>query len=247
MDLTQMTWRLILQIYENPGSVGALSDDDTRVIELIENGLATPSGIALLEDGDDPFTEDGREVAKKLKESMDLLRKGVSMDQKKLHPDSIFDLRGEWKTGKLQKKNITVTPDAGMIFVGKFTFPREGFETRELNKVELLKLEDGFNLVTKQQKQWKPVEPYAYQLEEIGGPEIIAFGTKKKDYVVPIQSHFHDYLRNRYKAAKWFVVAGAENPPIVMKGSGRNQGIGGVIAVVLPLVSKTSKWIPPEI
>jgi hypothetical protein len=193
--------------------------DAESILRLEEAGYCDKKGN---------LTEAGIDAAEKLEEKTKVLRRGVPLSvRKRFDPHKVADTEGRWLTGEYRKKEYLCD---GFFFLyakpyAAMNAERGSGEFRKHIPTMLSKVLAMKNLI--------PLEPTYWQLQTLGGLEVIWLANDDRSVLVPIQSMYFDFTLKRYPSASFTGIAKKGTPiQIKVKQRGVPQD---VVGVVMPL------------
>jgi len=174
------------------------------------------------------LTEKGIETVEKLEMKVKTLRRGVPLEtRKRVDPHQVGESEGPWLTGEYRKRPylcdgyffMYVKPYASMNAKRGSGDFRKHVPTM-LSKV--LAMKDIQELV-----------PTYWQLQTLGGLEVIWLCNDDRSILVPIQAMYYDFTTKKYPSASYYGIE-KEGTPIQIKV--KNRGVpNDVIGIVMPL------------
>ncbi|RLA80263.1 MAG: hypothetical protein DRG33_02685 [Deltaproteobacteria bacterium] len=200
-------------VLEDHGSVGRL----VRAGIVENDGRLTKAGLALLD---------------KVRKTEALLQKGVPFEKRtKADPKKMLtDGRLQWKTGKVSSKAILTNSEVLFIGTAKKKFDPKPGSTELKRKLHL-------TVAKALRGEFQEVWPHTFQIENLGGIEIIWLSNAEQNLWVAIQAKYYDFLRDRYPTGRWFAASAEKTVQVRVRNRGWKDG---VVALVQPL--EMSDW-----
>lgn len=204
-------------VVPDSGSIGRL----LRAEMMKTDGTLTKAGLALLQ---------------KVKKTEKRLQKGIPFEKRMVaDPMKIFgNLDYKWKTGMVSRKNVFTNGE--VIIIGtierKFKAEKGAIELRK--KLPLI-------IARSLKASFEEVWPHTFQIEKLGGVELVWLANAGQERYEAIQAQYYDYLRDKFPTGKWF----AESPRMPLQVRVKNRGLrDGVVALVMPLLMEGWPWMP---
>ena len=197
--------------------------DPESVIRIAKAGMADEKGN---------LTEKGVETAQQLKDRVKLLRRGVPFEQrKKSNAFKITESEGPWLSGTLKKRQYI---SDGSLFL---------FDSKPYAS---LKVEQGGpefrmgipRMVKTVLAKTDIVEviPTIWQVQTLGGLEIIWMVDRNKSTVVPIQAMYYDYILKKYPSSRFYAIADEPDEPVQVRVKGAanvpDKRVVGIVATL---------------
>lgn len=178
------------------------------------------------------LTTFGQAAYAKVKAREEVLQKGIPVEKRvTTDPDSCLAGPASWFVTKVNRRGVVTNKH--LVYFGKphpkmwMAEPEEGVKQKIHRTVmQMLKDTDDFVEVT----------PTLYQIEYIGGWEVIWLENKKHGLKVAIQASYYDFLMVRRPGAKFY--AEASDQVVVLREESERKGLGGAVAFVMPFVAK---------
>lgn len=197
--------------------------DPESIIRIEKAGMADSKGN---------LTEKGIETVKQLHEKVKLLRRGVPISQRKRsNPFKITESDGPWLSGTLKKRQYI---SDGSLFL---------FDSKPYVSLKVAQGGPEFRMGIPRmvksvlaKKDIIAVVPTIWQVQTLGGLEIIWMVDRKKETVVPIQAMYYDYVLKKYPSSRFFAVPGELSEPVQIriKGSANtpDKRVVGIVATL---------------
>lgn len=245
MELSKNEWKVLFSLARQPNKV-ALKLCEAELVGLIKKGLVSPDYASLISRSLSPFTEAGVKLSKDLLARTLPLLGGIPFNQKKVDKsEDVFAVLDGWKRIKLKSGWTYVTPDNGVLFLGRK--PRDDIKAQNATPKEATTARKGVTALLRI-KSWEPVVPYAFQLYDFLDTEMVILKGERSKFKVPIAAKYYDLFSKRYTNASWFGSERKKPHPIIVKGKGSRKGFDGILAVIMPMRPKggSTVWVPPD-
>lgn len=163
--------------------------DPATIGRLVKEGIAKNTG---------ELTEKGCEVCTALVEKVKVLKAGVPFSPRKAEAgEKLPESLSSWTSGAIGKVNVMVNDD--MFFVEGLKRKREERVTghvveRDIPRMMAVVLSGDF----------VPVRPHTYQIESLGGIELVWMADKEQSLFVPLQAKYFDLTIEKFAKADFF-------------------------------------------
>lgn len=222
--LMQNDWRNLLNLYEGKSPYwtpeGLLR---CRSLVSLDGFDLLPEGIAKVE---------------KLISGIDELRKGVALKRRIINRREEA-LKEPWYWAVLRGSEIRF--NQMMVMYNGAPGMKPAKATIEQKRYIL------WIILGTQKKRdvWKKVIPYAVQIDEFLGTEVICFHTLDKKHFWRMQSKYYDLVTSQYCNINWWFRGSGRSGIVAKFKTARTQGLGNYIAsIVLPLDPETTLKTP---
>lgn len=174
------------------------------------------------------LTEAGLKSATQLGEKIKVLRRGVSIDKRKrTDHKKVCDSPGPWLTGSYHEKDYM--SDGHFFIYGKpyaaMNAKKGSAEFRKHIPTMLSKVAGMTSLIK--------VEAAYWQLQTLGGLEIVWLMDAQRTLMVPVQGMYYDLIIKKFPSAEFFVI---DKPGTPVKIEVEKKGFHkDVAAVVMPV------------
>lgn len=213
-----------------------LAQSDGEQIDLakvINTDVITSLQNASILEATGALTDFGRAAYAKVKIREKELQKGIPVEKRTLFdPDSCLAGPASWFTTKVNRK--AVVTNLHLVYFGKshpkmwLVDPEVGVKQKIHRTVmQMLKGTDTFVEVT----------PTLYQIEYLGGRELIWLENKEHGLKVALQATYYDFLMERRPEAKFY--AEASDQVVVLREESERKGVNGAVAFVMPFIQST--------
>lgn len=175
------------------------------------------------------LTEKGVAAATKLQDRVKLLRRGVPFTQrKKSNHFKVAESEGPWLSGTLKKRQYI---SDGRMFL---------FDPRPYSSMDVKQGGPEFRMAIPRmvssvlaKKNLVLVEPVIWQVQTLGGLEIIWMADAEKSTVVPLQAMYFDYVKKKYPQSNFYAQEGDPSEPVQVKVERKTgEFVVGVIATM---------------
>lgn len=183
------------------------------------------------------LTDFGQAAYAKVKARESEFQVGIPVGERILFdPDSCLAGPASWFTTKVNRK--AVVTNKHLVYFGKphpkmwLAEPKKGVKQKIHGIVmQMLKGTDAF----------VEVVPTLYQIEYLGGWEVVWLENKEHGVKAALQATYYDFLVARRPEAKFY--AEASNQVVVLREESERKGVNGAVAFVMPFIN--SAFIVP--
>jgi len=204
------------------GSPLKIAVDDRMIVEdpqsrvrLLANELIDKNGV---------LTDHGVRLLKQVKDGEHRLQIGIPfVDRKKRNQKvAIVSIR-PWVKGNIGKTKIVTNGE--LLYAGH---PIDGMEIDERKKV------DGSQLVEALLKQkTEDVFPHTYQVEKLGGIELIWLSTATQDRMIAVQAKYFDFVFGRFPQVRYRMTKDGR----AVQGCVPKKGFGdGIVSIIMAMM-----------
>lgn len=192
--------------------------------KLQEAGLLTVQGT---------LTAFGQAAYAKIKAREKELQVGIPVEKRVLlDPDSCLAGPASWFTTKVNRK--AVVTNKHLIYFGK---PHPKMWLAEPEKGVKQKIHGTVMQMLKGIDAFVEVVPTLYQIECLGGWEVVWLENKEHGLKVALQTTYYDFLMARRPDAKFY--AEASDQVVVLREESERKGVNGAVAFVMPFIQST--------
>jgi hypothetical protein len=193
--------------------------DTESMLRLEEEGCCDAKGN---------LTEKGIGLVEKLEVKVKKLRRGVPLEsRKRVDPHRVGESPGPWLTGEYRKRPYL---SDGYFFM--YAKPYAAMNSKK-GSGDFRKHVPTMLSKILAMKDIQDLSPTYWQLQVLGGLEVIWLMDLEKSMLVPLNAMYYDFIMNRYPTSQFYGVAKVGTPiQIQVKNRGVPQD---VVGVVMPL------------
>ena len=179
------------------------------------------------------LTDFGQAAYAKVKARENELQVGIPVGERVLFdPDSCLAGPASWFTTKVNRK--AVVTNKHLVYFGK---PHSKMWLAEPEKGVKQKIHSTVMQMLKGTDAFVEVIPTLYQIECLGGWEVVWLENKEHGLKVALQATYYDFLMERRPEAKFY--AEASDNVVVLREESERKGVKGTVAFVMPFIQST--------
>lgn len=184
---------------------------------------------------DGTLTQKGISLFKQVKNREDRLRDGIPfIERLRRNPKTAIASVRPWVKGSLGK--IKAVTNGELLYVGQ---PVEGMSINHASKVDVRRV-----VAKLLQQKMVEVFPHSYQVEELGGIELIWMTDKEQNRMIAVQAKYFDFVCARYPRAQYMMTEDGR----AVQGNIPGKGFGnGVVAIIMAVeIDEKGSLRPPQ-